>query len=476
MNRRMFLRGVGGAILAAPFLGSIGHRRGVAQEATPPKRLVIFFTPNGVNMDEFFPSISSGQLNAGALAGRGLEPLSSFADQLLVPRGIHMSPRGFGIDGIQGCDHRKGMACKLTAVPTINDDKNFASGHSVDFEAARRINLDGRDPLVLQVGRRVDPSAGDALTYCSYSGPGSPYPGENNPWNVYRGLMGISTGGEADDLITRRRQSIADLVRDDLDALRRLPMSRTDEQRIDAWLQLVRDTEMGMVATCGPDTPERLGITGIERYDGMSNNEVGSDSEFGAVGRLHQQLIALTMICDVNRVATLQWSRGSGGPTFRWDGINHEFTHHQLSHRNGRDSGDEPDIPGIERQISDVDRWYASRFNELVTLFDMFDENQGTMLDNSVLMWINELSDGKAHHFNNMPIVIAGTAGGYLRTGQVVDCSARGDFGSIDGAPHNKLLTTLLNAVGARADNGGPIESFGSVEHGQPGEFNQLKA
>jgi hypothetical protein len=474
VNRRIFLTGVGGAMLAAPFLGSIGSR-GAAQLPMAPKRLVVFFQPNGVNMNEFFPTVEDGPLDAAAFSGRGLEPIAGFASKLLVPRGIHMSMKGFGLDPIPGCDHRKGMACKLTAVPTSDDGKNYALGHSVDFEAARRINPSGGSPLVIQVGRRGDVGGGTATDFCSYSASETPFPGENNPWNVYRSLMGVVPGGMVDDLVTRRRQSMIDLVRDDLDALKRVPMSSDDTRKLDDWLALLRDTEKMMPATCGPDTPAVLGIGDLSRWEGMESSAAGSDGEYPNAARVMMQLTALAMVCDANRVATIQWSRGSGGPTFRFDGLSHEFNHHQLSHRTGRDDGEGADLPGIEDLITEVDRWYATRFEELLSLLDMFEEEGGTVLDHSAVMWINELSDGKAHHFNNLPIVIAGSAGGYLKQGVAVDCSRSGDLGSIDGAPHNKLLTTLLNAVGAEADGGGPIESFGDLTYGEPGEFDQLK-
>jgi hypothetical protein len=476
MNRRKFLRGVGGVLLATPFLSSIGAPKMQAQTVPDPKRLIILFQPNGVNPLRFWPTVTNGAITEASLSGRALQPLTPYYQQLLVPRGLHMSPRGYGYDGIAGCDHRKGMVCKLTAMPTYDDGRNYAMGHSVDFEAARSINAGGRDPLVLQVGRRIDPSSGSATDFCSFSAPGVPYPGENNPWNVYRSLSGMIPGGEAEDLVVRKRRSVADLVREDLTELQRLPMSTEDQRHIDAWLSLVRDTENMMMATCGPETPGTLMIPSLARYEGMTNNQVGGDPEYAAVADIMMKLVALATVCDMNRVCTVQFSRGSGGPTFRWDGMNHDFNHHQISHRNGRDDDQGPDLSGVEDMITAVDTWYAGRMAELCRLLSMFQEGSGSALYNSAIVWMNELTDGKAHSFNNMPVVIAGSAGGYLRQGQVVNCSASGNLEAVTGAPHNKLLTTLLNAVGARAPGGGPVTSFGDLTYGQTGEYAQLKA
>lgn len=468
-TRRNFLRGVGGAALGLPLLSSLSGRV-FAAPGDPIKRMVIFFTPNGVNMDDFFPSVMNGAITPESLQGRALAPLASFSDRLLVPRGIHMAPRGFGWDDVPGDDHMKGMACKLTGQPTTDPDI-YAAGESVDFAAARSINPGGKDPLVLQVGRLGT----HTLNYCSYSGPGTPYAGENNPWNVYRSLTGLLQGSEGDDRVLKRGQSMVDLVREDLTELKRTPMSGSDQKLLDDWLSLVRDVEVGMTSTCTPDTPGDLGITGVDAFDGMSADAAGSDANYPEVGRLMVKLIALSMACDSNRVATIKWSSGASGPTFRWDGLNHEFNHHQLSHRNGRDDAEGPDLAGVLDRIKEVDTWYASRLAELLTLLDGFSGDTGTLLDDSVVMWISELSDGKAHDFRNLPIVLAGSGGGYLKRGQVIDCSLDGNLMSDTGAAHNKLLTTLLNTVGATS-GGAPFSSFGDLNYGEAGEFDQLKA
>ena len=70
MNRRVFLRGIGGVSLAAPFLHSVAEQEAKAQSTTPPKRLVIYFECNGVNMATFFPRLTaSGPLTAASLSG-----------------------------------------------------------------------------------------------------------------------------------------------------------------------------------------------------------------------------------------------------------------------------------------------------------------------------------------------------------------------------------------------------------------------
>jgi hypothetical protein len=138
----------------------------------------------------------------------------------------------------------------------------------------------------------------------------------------------------------------------------------------------------------------------------------------------------------------------------------------------------------------------------LVTLINSIQEGDRTMLDNSAVMWLPELADGNAHNNNNLPIVIAGSAGGYLKQGVSVDletkalgtgnseasCSNGGtsvsfNTGSSTGnVPVNKLYLTLLNALGA-TNNGAPFTQFGMVDTHDvtkgitnPGELTAIKA
>jgi hypothetical protein len=113
VKRRLFLKGVAGASLAAPFLGSLRSAR--AQAATPPRRLVIFYTQNGCLTNRWFPTVESGAINAAALTGTTLAPLSDVAGKLVFPRGLAMFPKGT-INGYFD-PHDEGMGSKLTAAP-----------------------------------------------------------------------------------------------------------------------------------------------------------------------------------------------------------------------------------------------------------------------------------------------------------------------------------------------------------------------
>ncbi len=506
MKRRLFLKGVGGAALAAPFLSSLQRSAKAQDLASNPQRLVIYYTQNGCLTNRWFPSVEDGAIDAAALAGTTLEGLAPFASKLLFPRGFGMFPKGnVTVNGVTYFDpHDQGMGSKLTAAPIDPEGSHWALGRSLDHVAAELVNQGGNGPLVLSVGNVFANVKG----ILSYSAAQEPYSPETNPKNVYTQLTGLFGGGSETEADYRVAQgnSIIDLVSDDLNTFKRLNMSASDQQRVDNWLSLLRETEVQVVtAACNADSAAALGITdsAISEASGgggsFGGGFVDTATAFTKGGDMMIKLIALTMMCDANRSIVLQWP---GFVTFNWDGIEHQYDHHGLSHRNGSAAVGGTCVSGVLDMIDQIDNWYAGRYAKLVSLIDSIQEGDRTMLDNSAVMWLPELADGNAHNNNNLPIVIAGSAGGYLKQGVSVNIAGQtlgtGDSEASckDGAtdvgfntssrggdvPLNKLYVTLLNALGA-TNNGAPITEFGqadsnTIESGitNPGEMTELKA
>jgi uncharacterized protein DUF1552 len=502
MKRRLFLKGAAGATLAAPFLSSIQQQSAHAAEATPPRRMVIFYTQNGCLTDRWFPKVESGALDAAALTGTTLEPLKDLAAKLLVPRGLAMFPRGqITVNGTAYFDpHDQGMGSKLTAAPIDSTGDHWALGRSLDHVVAELLNPAKNGPLVLSVGNVFSNVKG----ILSYKAAQEPYAPETKPTNVYTQLTGLFAGGgttEADYHV-KRGKSIIDMVSGDLATFKRLNMSGADQKRVDDWLALLRETEVQVVsAACNADTATMLGITAADvKAAGGAGFGVDLATAFTLGGDMMIKLIALTMMCDSNRSIVLQWP---GFVKFNWDGIVHDYDHHGLSHRNGSVAVGGTCVPGVLDSLNQIDNWYSGRYAKLVHLINSIVEGDRTMLDNSAVMWLPELADGNAHNNNNLPIVIAGSAGGYLKQGVSVNLDGKtlgtgnseagctpegGDVtfgtGSNGGnVPLNKLYVTLLNALGAKDDVGAPIQSFGVADTNdpvggvtKPGELAELKA
>jgi hypothetical protein len=105
-----------------------------------------------------------------------------------------------------------------------------------------------------------------------------------------------------------------------------------------------------------------------------------------------------------------------------------------------------------------------------------YEEGDATVLDNTAVCWLNDMSDGLAHSYMNLPYVVVGSCGGYLKTGQQLSVTASDSFDQSDDAGHNLLLCTLLNAVGVTADDGGPVTSFGDPDYAAPGSLTAIEA
>jgi hypothetical protein len=513
MNRRLFLRGIGGAALAVPFLSSVHERTAKADATTPPQRLVIFFTHNGCLTDRWFPAVEDGPLTADVLKATTLAPLAPYASKLLLPRGFR-SMNGYA-SGQTIDPHDQAMGSKLTCA-TISDDSNrYATAASLDHVVAKQINPGGATPLVLSVGA----ASTKIKEVLSFSAPNTAFPANVNPQTVYNQLTGLfsSSGPMTEgDYRVALGESAIDLVKGDLSRYQKLNMSQADKLRLQDWLDLLRTTEtgIGLPSSCSAATASMLGVTDAAikaaspggpvdpgAFGGGGGGGQGSANlavSFTQGGDMMMNLMALSMICDTNRTFVLLYP---GYVTFNWDSIAHTHDHHGLSHRTGDFTvGGACGVVGVLDMIQQIDTWYAGKYAKLVGLLDSITEGGGKLLDNTATMWLPELSDGAAHNLNNLPIMIAGSAGGYLKQGVAVNVEGKtigigsstkscqdggniGNTGSFGGnVPINKLYVTLMNAVGC-TDNGEKVTKFGAFDGTgmtggitNPGEVTKLTA
>ena len=474
-SRRRFLKAAGGIAVALPFLESLEYRTAQAQSSPMPKRFVAFFQGCGVDVSRFWPK-SLGPISAASLMGSALEPLASYASRLLIPRGIQCSPRGFNFDMAQNGanDHNLGTSARLTAAALDSvANQHYAQGISVDQEMAKSINPGGRPALTLAVGRSMDASADG---YISYLGPGNPAPRQQNPWLVYQDFMAPGAApGMMTDLVLKRQQSVLDVVTEDFTRLKASPrLSKADQDKLELHLSSIRDLEMGM--TSSGAIACSVPAASVTELQAINAANVKQDSQFPTIGRLQMDVLALALACGHTNVATLMWGGGEAGPVFSWLGQTNE--HHLISHR-VVDYGSSMALNGAVDQLHAIDRWYAAQFKYLLDKLSAYPEGSGTVLTNSVVMWCNELSNGAVHHFQDLPFVLAGGAGGALKQGQYVKVTKNPLATGVDAvtpgddAPHNKLLTTLLNAVGA-TKSGAPYDNFG--QFGSPGNYTELLA
>ncbi len=439
MNRRLFLRGVGGLTLGLPTFSSLNLAWG-QEETAAPKRFFVMMTFNGVEKSNFWPNMSSGTLSSGDLQSTSLSPLAAHASDVFIPRGVNSEPGHYRYD-----DHQNGSRNMLTS-QDMGGNGLYPAGPSIDWAIANAL---GEEPLNLG----VQTGSGDHRFTSIREGLG-PVATEDNPRLAYESFIQLGNApAPVQDKILTRRQSILDLVaREEFDELFAKSMSVADRQKLQNHFDLVRDVE-NQIGDLG-------GGSGSCQHNAEIESEIyNNDNSYPAVGKAMLDIAALAMSCSAHRVVTLQWNATAGGPTFNWEGMNHPYRHHPLSHRSTQDSSADGNFPEAEGLLREIDTWYAGRFAYLLEQLKNVSEGEGTVLDNSMMLWANSLSDGRAHSHQDMPYVIAGKLGGYIRSGR---------FEQANGVTHSQIYTTALNGMGI------PSARFGT--HGNAGEFSALKS
>lgn len=441
-NRRAFLRGVAGASVALPFLESLPERS--AWAASGPKPVFGFFlcAVGGVVRSQFLPAATGPLTTAGLAAeSKATSALAAHAANLLFVSGIKWPPGSAMNDS-----HVDGLCAALTAKqPLVGSGSAQAprgAGPSADAFIASKVHPD-RAPIALYAGNLKNGFAAERL---SYSAPGTLVPVIDNPYTLYQQLMGLDQPTAA-ELLFKSRKSVHDLVRDELEELRKNPrLSAADRQRLQLHLDSIRDVETTMTRVCssaGLDVTKLNGLATF-KYDAHRTDEL--------VG-LHMSLVAMAFACNYRRAASLQW----GDPYDRTiydvpSNADPQWIFTYISHRLQSDSavGSDASNPTATQAHAEID---AMRMKTLAAGLDHF-KARG-LADQCVVMWTNHYAEGPSHAFVDIPHIIWGNGGGFLKQGLYVDAG---------GSTNNRLLNTLISA--ALQDTGTVVDSFGDGTRG----------
>ncbi|MBA2664794.1 MAG: DUF1552 domain-containing protein [Bradymonadaceae bacterium] len=511
MSRRNFLRGSAGVVMALPFLEGLVRTSPALANTQRPVYFVCLRSGNGVAQfcdptmgapvfepERFWP-FERGALTQEMMLRTNAQneirttgELVAHRDKLLIVDGIRYSYEG------RGCGHSGGGNQCLTASPPFPDDDGHASRSrpadpSVDWVIEQkmkpRINANGvnvAEPLTMAAGV-IGGFIDDIISYAP------PLPGqfkarvrvsERNPWQIYKSLFG-NPSDVHDDLmfnkIVKQRQSVNDLLRDQLGDLRRNSgLSQADHVRLDLYQNSIFELEERMLACHLPEAEWKA----IEAAGDSNAWQNASNAE--PILHMMMDITALAFACDLKRAATIQIGSGADFMTYNTTGPAYQF--HWVSHRIQSDGGDGDPIANADHVHYQIDRIHARWFKYLIERLDEYDTDQGTLLDNSIALWTNDVATGRMHAFHNLPVVIAGSGGGYLKQGVYVDARATATISpaSLEFPPrgfvaNNQLFNTILNAVGVRNDDGSPIDDFGhkgsDTRNQQPGgEIPGMKA
>jgi hypothetical protein len=454
-GRRAFLRTIGALGLGLPFLEGLQERSAWAQPAPAPVFGLFLCTAHGVvqsfrdEPEKFWPTALGPLDTAGMQAfasDRATGILADYASQLNIVRGLKYP------FGNNGCGHALGLAQALTAAkPNGTSNTCTASGISADTLIAEALHPAGVEPLSLYAGLK----GGFINEKLSFRAPGQVRAAENNPWNVYQRLVGLTQSSNTQggsDMAARlalRRQSVNDLVREELTSLLNRPaLSQADRERLDLHFTSIRDIEQNMLGMSLACTQDGLDVQALEAMN--TGRAFRADGSIEDVAKLQIDLATLAFACNATRVATLQVGDGTDNTRYTVNGQRVE-RFHWISHRQTSDGNSGDPIPNAVEWHAAIDRIRMETFKYLLDRWSAISLGNGTLLDNAFALWTSHVAIGPSHGFNNLPVIVAGKAGGFLKTGQYIDAG---------NVANNRLLNTLISANGVRRD-GAPVTDFG---------------
>jgi hypothetical protein len=426
ITRRAILRGAG-CTLALPWLESFTARAKGAGAETFPQRFGVVFLGCGVNEDHWWSEGSGAEMKLG----KSLAPLEPLKHKLNVIHGLfNKASVGLGV-------HPPQTGSLLTGA-TLSKGATIRSGISVDQMIARHVGQETLQPSMVlaceqpMTGFHETNYSNVYSSHISWQSAESPVPNELYPSLAF-------------DMLFENRGSllnlgILDRVKERAARLNQ-ELSADDNARLDEFLTSVREVEKrveGMrKAKDKADELARLKKRPVWSLERPAN---GLPEDLREHSRLMLDLIALAFQTDKTRVATLLISRDLSGLVYPF--LDVKQGHHGASHYNNNDE--------YER----ITRWHVSQFAYLASKLDGMPEGDGTVLDNSCLLFLSNLWIGRTHNNTRLPMALVGGLGGALRTGRTLDYVKAGD----QRRKACSLYLSLMDRMGIK------LERFGDAD------------
>src|SRR5215475_11335876 len=427
ITRRAILRGAGCA-LALPWLESFAAQAEPAGAEAIPKRFGVVFLGCGVNEDHWGSEGSGPEMKLG----KSLSPLEPLMSKINVIHGLfNKSATGLGI-------HPPQTGGLLTGA-TLSKGATLHSGVSVDQMIASRMGQETLQPsMVLACEQPITGfhESNYSMAYSSHISwqtPYSPVPNE-----IYPSL--------AFDMLFENRGSllnlsILDRVKGRAERLSR-KISSSDNAKLDEFMTGVREVEKRVEGMRkAKEKADDLAKLRNLPAPLMSRPADGLPEDLREHARLMLDLIAIAFQTDKTRVATLLISRDLSAMYYPFLEVGQ--AHHGASHSNNNDE--------YER----ITRWHVSQFAYLASKLDSMPEAEGSVLDNSCLLFLSNLWIGRSHNNSRLPLVLAGGLGGTLRTGRTLDYLKAGD----EKRKVCSLYLSLMDRMGIKSDRFGDADT-----------------
>ena len=302
------------------------------------------------------------------------------------------------------------------------DPVGWASGISVDQVIANQIGSQSRFKS-LEYG--VACGIPDIFTRQSYSASEIAVEPEMDPYAAFNRLYGnVDLNLDEAQQRNLRLKSVLDAVIEDFNSISPR-LSTADRQSLERHTQSVRELEKSL------QTPDLSGNCLLPTMG--ARLDVQKNENIPHIGKLFMDLMVSALACEQTNVLSLQWTRAVSDARFVHLGIN--GGHHDMSHE--LDSNTE-----VREQLIQMNTWYGEQFAYLINnLKDTPDPSgQGSLLDNSFVIWGNELGKGNSHTLRNIPFVSAGNLQGSVNTGRYLQYNR---------SNHAGFLAAMANLYGS---------------------------
>ena len=433
LSRRTLLRGLGTTV-ALPMLDVMSPSRLLTAAETPvadPLRMAFVYVPNGAHMPDWTPQKDG----LGYQLPKTLARLSDHKDTFNVLTGLTLD--GARAHGDGGGDHARSVAAFLTgAHPRKTNGADIQNGISVDQLTAQQVGSETRFAS-LELGLEASAQAGncDSGYSCAYAsnmswrGPTNPMAKETDPGALFDRLFGGSaekTTKQAKSVREKYRKSVLDFVLDDAQRLHKA-LPAVDRRKLDEYLYSVREVEQRLNGAARL----RFDEDGVPDYP----RPKGVPRELDKHAELMMDMITLAMQTDTSRIISFMFTNAGSNRSYSDIGVNEG--HHELSHHGKSDHK--------QQQVATINRYHIDRFAYLLNRLKNISDGKRTLLENSMIVYGSGISDGDRHNHDNLPILLAGNAGGQVETGRHIRYK--------NGTPLCNLYLWMMQQMGVDSGN-----------------------
>jgi hypothetical protein len=443
ISRRKMLKGVG-ACIALPYLEAMSYPGFSSYDKVKaPVRSAFLFMPNGVHPDRWTPEKFGTNFELSPI----LSPLKDFKKDILVLG--EMMNKSATVEGADG--HYAKTANLLTCLPIqkTTGDNIDVGGISIDQLIANEVGKQTLFPSLEygldRIKTGVDTNVGYTLQYASsisWKTPTQPLSKEIDPKLAFQRLFkGYVPGKKVEE--DPWKKSILDLVMDDARSLKN-NLGRTDQDKLEEYMESIRSVEKRIVNVENKEKFESNLTEDIKKELTRVNQNIEEYSEMyegidiTEKTRLMFDIMTLAFWSDASRVSTFMFGNSVSGRNFSFlDGV--QGNHHSTSHH--------MNDPDKMEQYAKINTWHVEQYAYFLNNLKSIKEGDGNLLDNSMIMFSSGLRDGNRHSPYNLPIVMAGSGGGKLKTGQNIQFEKN--------TPLANLYLTMLQNMDVNVDKFG---------------------